>query len=373
MKPSRILMLGAALLMVALSGGCKLPTQPISAQIPQASGSPAVDPSAQPTDPAAVVIPTQGQLPTATLVLPTVTQEQQAPVATERPTAAKPTAIPEKPTPTPAKTTQTAEKPTSTPAKIAATPTPASLPVTVQGSYAVILVNEGGILNPHKNPSAASDIAGKLAYNEKNLTLTGKTSGAGPAAWVELNLPGGGTGWVNRGSLTELISSQAFCGDVKVDQLIKAFIAALNAKDGSAFSKQVSPVHGLTVKAVNGGTPVNYDPLHAAWVLESTYVANWGRNPASGLPVQGSFADVVTPGLLDILGGPYTKTCNTISAGGASYTIAWPKLYENVNFVSLYRAAPAGKEQDWRTWLLGIEYVGGQPYLFSLNQYTWEP
>jgi hypothetical protein len=222
MKPSRIILLGIALFLIALSGGCKLPTQPMSAQIPQATESQVAAPSAQPTDPAAVVIPTQGQLPTATLVLPTVTEEKQAPAATKQPTqtAAKPSPAPGKPTPAPANPTPTPAKPTATPAKPAATPTPASLPVTVQGSYAVVLVDEGGVLNPHRNPSAASEIAGKLAYNEKNLTLTGKTSGTGPAAWVELNLPGGGTGWVNRANLTELVSSQSFCSDARVDQLI---------------------------------------------------------------------------------------------------------------------------------------------------------
>jgi hypothetical protein len=373
MKPIRIFLLGAALFLIALSGGCKLPTQQLSAQVPQATGSPAVEPTDLSSNPSAVVIPTQGELPTATLVLPTVTQDLQAPPATEKSNTANPSATQKGPTAVPAAPTPTPAKPTSTPVKPAATPTPASLPVTVQGSFAVVLVNEGDVLSAHKLPASASELTGKLAYNEKNLTVTGKTSGTGASAWVELNLPGGGTGWVSRSNLTELVSSESFCGDSKVDQLLKTLIAALKNQDGEAFSKQVSPVHGLTVQPVHGGIPVTYDALHAAWVLESTYVVNWGRGPASGLPIQGSFAEVVTPGLLDVLSGQYAKTCNKVTAGGASYTIAWPKMYENVNFVSLYRAAPAGKEQDWRTWLLGIEYVGGQPYLFSLAQYTWEP
>jgi hypothetical protein len=373
MKPIRIFVLGVALFLIALSGGCKLPTQQMSGQIPQATGSATVEATSVLSDPSAVVIPTQDQLPTATLVLPTVTPDKQTPTAADKAPSAKPTATLKAPTAVPTNSTPTASKATPTPAKPTASPTPVSLPITVQGSYAVVLVDEGSVLNPHKLPAAASEISGKLAYNEKNLNLTGKTSGSGSSAWVELNLPGGGTGWVSRASLTELVSSQVFCGDSKVDQLITAFITALKVKDGNAFSRQVSPVHGLTVQPVHGGTPVTYDAQHAAWVLESTYVVNWGRGPASGLPVLGSFGDVVTPGLIDILGSQYTKTCNTVSAGGASYTIAWPKIYENVNYVSMYRAAPAGKEQDWRTWLLGIEYVGGQPYLFSLSQYTWEP
>jgi hypothetical protein len=28
---------------------------------------------------------------------------------------------------------------------------------------------------------------------------------------------------------------------------------------------------------------------------------------------------------------------------------------------------------DWQTWVAGIEYVNGKPYLYALMQFFWEP
>jgi hypothetical protein len=28
---------------------------------------------------------------------------------------------------------------------------------------------------------------------------------------------------------------------------------------------------------------------------------------------------------------------------------------------------------DWHTWVAGIEYVNGKPYLYALMQFFWEP
>jgi hypothetical protein len=28
---------------------------------------------------------------------------------------------------------------------------------------------------------------------------------------------------------------------------------------------------------------------------------------------------------------------------------------------------------DWHTWLLGMHYVNGKPYLYAIMQFFWEP
>ncbi len=28
---------------------------------------------------------------------------------------------------------------------------------------------------------------------------------------------------------------------------------------------------------------------------------------------------------------------------------------------------------DWHTWVMGIEYVSGKPYVYALIQFFWEP
>jgi hypothetical protein len=43
-----------------------------------------------------------------------------------------------------------------------------------------------------------------------------------------------------------------------------------------------------------------------------------------------------------------------------------------MNYEALYRAAPAGDEMNWRTWVVGFDYVGGVPYIASVVQYAWE-
>jgi hypothetical protein len=51
--------------------------------------------------------------------------------------------------------------------------------------------------------------------------------------------------------------------------------------------------------------------------------------------------------------------------------VTWPY---NKDFYSIYYP---GLEQngylDWRTWVAGIEYVTGKPYIYALGQYFWEP
>ena len=45
-----------------------------------------------------------------------------------------------------------------------------------------------------------------------------------------------------------------------------------------------------------------------------------------------------------------------------------------MNFYSVYYpGAPANNNLDWRTWLVGMEYVDGKPYLYAMMQFFWEP
>jgi hypothetical protein len=118
---------------------------------------------------------------------------------------------------------------------------------------------------------------------------------------------------------------------------------------------------------------INFDRVHAPFVFESTYEHNWGASPASGLDEVGSFHEVILPNLLDVFNASYTLSCNAVQTGGASYDTSWPAEYAGVNFYSVYRPGAAGDELNWRTWLVGVEYVGGQPVLFGLVHLAWEP
>jgi hypothetical protein len=202
---------------------------------------------------------------------------------------------------------------------------------------------------------------------------TGPSALSGGELWVQVQNPGGGTGWVNAYFLTEYVPSATFCADARVNTLITGLDNALTAGNGVLLQSLVSPAHGVTVHLWRHGTPVTFEPADARWVFESTYSHDWGLAPGSGLETSGSFHVVVLPKLQDVFSASYTLSCNSVQTGGASYDTSWLPQYTNINFYSAYKPGPTGDELSWRTVLVGVEYVKGQPYVFSLIQMEWEP
>jgi hypothetical protein len=49
----------------------------------------------------------------------------------------------------------------------------------------------------------------------------------------------------------------------------------------------------------------------------------------------------------------------------------WP--YPNIRYYNLYKPATSGTDFDFRTWLIGFEYINNQPYLHSMVSIVWEP
>jgi hypothetical protein len=134
----------------------------------------------------------------------------------------------------------------------------------------------------------------------------------------------------------------------------------------------VSPEHGMDARLYRDGRVVNYDRQHASALFESSFAVNWGNAPGSGLPSTGSFRELLVPDLLDVLNSDYELTCNLVRVGGATYTAVWP--YPEIDFYSLhFPGSPAYDELDWHTWILGIHYLEGVPYLYAIMQFKWEP
>ena len=259
---------------------------------------------------------------------------------------------------------------TQVPANPGATSPAAVLP---QGQYAVILIKEGAVLNVRQSPGTTSAVLETLPPHSAGFSLTGKTNEIGGDTWVEINRTGGGTGWVNATYVTEYHPANTFCGDVQATALLEAFKNAVLNKNGEQLAGLVSPRHGLTVQYLRGGNSATYTPDKALWLFTSTYQMDWGANPASGQEVKANFHEEVLPKLVDVLGSTYTPACNNVLIGGATYKYQWPFEYGNINYYALYHPATAGNDQTWRTWLVGIEYVSGKPYLFSLVHLYWEP
>jgi hypothetical protein len=205
---------------------------------------------------------------------------------------------------------------------------------------------------------------------------TGPSTTADGDLWVQVQNPGGGSGWVNAKYLTEYVAPATFCADGRVNTLLVNFGNALKTSNGETLASLVSPAHGMTVYLWRYGIAHTFKQNDARWVFDSTYEHNWGAAPGSGLDTVGAFHVVVLPKWLDVFNAPapgFTLSCNAPQTGGASYDTSWPAIYTNINFYSLYKPGPVGNENSWRTLLIGVEYVQGQPYVYSVTQMDWEP
>lgn len=259
-------------------------------------------------------------------------------------------------------------------------PLPSFTPITQPtfsgstGTYAVINVFADDMLNIRSGPGVENTVVGTLEPNQSGLTRTGKTANVGEDVWVEIQNPGGGTGWVNADFLTEYVTPSTFCGDARVVTLLRNLETAANTTDGELLRPLVSPAHGVDVVYIREGTVANYSPEEAGWAFQSTYQVDWGSGAGSGGPVTGTFPEIVLPALQDVFKNE-TLACNEIKLGGATYMVEWPSEYANLNFYSIHNPGvdPSFGGLDWRTWLAGVEYVNGQPYLFALLNYQWEP
>jgi hypothetical protein len=166
-------------------------------------------------------------------------------------------------------------------------------------------------------------------------------------------------------------SSTNLCADPQATALIDSLKKAVTTADGQLLGSLVSPTNGMDVAFFHNGNVINYDQTHAKFLFETTYQANWGNEPGSGAEKDGSFHDVVVPELVKIFNESYTLHCNELKYGGASYPVTFP--YKK-DFYSIYFPGTAANgNMDWRTWVAGIEYVNGKPYLYALRQFFWEP
>jgi hypothetical protein len=266
--------------------------------------------------------------------------------------------------------------PTSIPAVIPTAITAGILPGLPSGPYGVILVAPGNMLNIHSAPGTGSPVNGSFPATNTTVMRTGPSSNIGGDQWVQVQIPGGGTGLVNAAFLTEYVAPAVFCADGRVNTLLTIFGNALTTSNGQALYSLVSPAHGMAVRLWRNGNAVVFDQAHAQWIFVSTYEHNWGAAPGSGMDTIGAIHSVVLPKWLDVLNAPtpgYTLSCNAPQTGGASYNTSWPAIYTNVNFYSLYKPGPTDNENSWRTLLIGVEYFHAQPYLFSVTQMDWEP
>lgn len=160
------------------------------------------------------------------------------------------------------------------------------------------------------------------------------------------------------------------CADPQVTSLIDSLRTSMLTADGALLGSLVSP-DGMDVRYFRNGRVVTYTPYQAQFLYETTYPVEWGSDPASGIEKRGSFHDVIVPDLVKLLEQPYTLHCNEIRHGGASYEVAWP--YDRDFYSIHFTGTEANGFLDWHTWVVGVEYDNGRPYIYALMPFHWEP
>jgi len=161
------------------------------------------------------------------------------------------------------------------------------------------------------------------------------------------------------------------CTDPHATALIDSFKSAILTSNGPLLSSLVSPARGMDVAYFRDGTVITYRQEHAKFLFETTFEVDWGTEPGSGALKRGSFHDVVIPELARIFNQPYTLHCNELKHGGATYELEWP--YQGEFYSIHFPGTQANGNLDWHTWVMGIEYVSGKPYVYALIQFFWEP
>lgn len=248
-------------------------------------------------------------------------------------------------------------------------PPPTSTPTTLIGPYAVINVADSDVLNIRAGAGVSQPIVGYFASDARDVMRTGPTSSVDGAAWVEVRRNDGLVGWVNSYYLTEYVTHEAFCADTRIQPLIEQLKQSMNQSNGSLLSPIVSPVHGVNMHLWAYGPGVNFTQATAASIYTNATVYNWGGGP-SGIPDTGTFNAAVKPKYLEVLNAPNMETyCDSLDKVFPLW-LPWP--YTNIRYYNLYKP---GSDQilDFRTLLVGIEYVNGQPYVYSMVTIVWEP
>ncbi len=251
------------------------------------------------------------------------------------------------------------------------TPTPTSTPQAgLQGPYAVVRVGINDMLNIRENPGASYPIVGTFPADSVNIMRTGPTQQVDGSTWVQVQRPDEGLGWVNFYYLTEYLSHDAFCQDMRIAEFIDQLKQAVHYEDGNWFASLVSPKHGVDIRLWAYADAINFSTQTATTIFSSGTSYNWGSGP-SGIPDIGTYTEIVWPKMDDVF---YSSTkelyCDNLTK---VYPLAQPWPYPNIRYYNLYKLPTEPGGLDYRTWLIGIEYINAEPYLYGLVTVIWEP
>jgi hypothetical protein len=162
--------------------------------------------------------------------------------------------------------------------------------------------------------------------------------------------------------------SATFCADPQATTLLQNLETAVKTSNGDLLASLVSPNHGVDVRLWHYGNTVNYNATQARSAFTDISVIDWGVHPGSLLPTIGTFTEKVLPTLVDVFAATRQFKCNDPNVLTLTNTFPW-----NVNFYQIFRPATASDTFDMNYWLVGMEYIGGKPYLYGMIHHIWTP
>ena len=240
--------------------------------------------------------------------------------------------------------------------------------VNTEAEYRVIHVEENDILNVRSGPGASNAVVTGLPPGTRGVRIVGFGQNVDGSLWVPINA-GTVSGWVNSRFLTEQVESELFCNDSEPRALIESLKTAVSQRSGQALGGLSDLDRGLRVRRHWNSEGVRFENEHIPNLFGSPTSYFWGVADGSGQDINGTFNEVILP-LLDRDLLPATELgCNEILHGGTTGLVQLPARYEGANYFSLYRP---GNEQDWGTWVVGIERWQGEYFVSFLVHYQWE-
>ena len=274
-------------------------------------------------------------------------------------------------------TTEPATATTAPPAPPAPTRSPTPQVVVIPGAaghtYEVVWIQQGETLIVRQPAGISSVGIDALPLDGRDIRLTGKTTMLGSSQWVEIHRSDGGTGWVNGWNLTEEFVNGDFCSDTRVLDLLTNLVQAIAQSDGDALTELASPRRGLIIRHDWWNPEVRFRHIEVGTIFTDVEPRDWGIIRDSELQIIGTFDEIILPKWLNVLDAAPEVECNVLNLGTTAQPAEWPAEYSNLNFYSFYRKAPEpGNQFNWRTWGIGIEYVGGEPYVVVLIQFEGE-
>jgi hypothetical protein len=250
--------------------------------------------------------------------------------------------------------------PTPPASATASAPTPTG--TSVPALYRVAYVLSDDVLNIRSGAGVQNPKVGELAPHAGDVRITGGGRMVAPSLWVPIS-SAGGSGWVNSRFLTGQVSQQAFCQDTRVEAILDAIGQAIENKDGDILAGLIHPARSLRLRHSWSGQEVNLTAEEAAGFFTASESYDWGGG------VRGPIRTVIVPLLEKDFVAASDSACGELIGGGAG-ALRLPFEYQTVSSHTRYRPAPeGGPTSDWGSWVIGVEYWEGMPYLGFLVHY----